>query len=85
MDCLNEWDHFATKKDAQWLKSIGMGMVRATPEERAELMSHFVQLLLNNGIVNHPEVGWVMCAEVYANAMAINELTKFSTTLQRKV
>ncbi len=87
MDCMKEWDGAfsdSTKK-AQWLTELGMKMVNAAPPERAELMSNFVQELLQSGVIAFHETGWVMCAEVYANAMAINELTKFSTTLQKKV
>lgn len=84
MDCLNEWDRLSQAKENQWLLQLGVKMLAVDEARRADLMQSFVNRLLREGIVANPLGGWVLCAEVYANAMALRELQKVSMMINTK-
>jgi len=59
-----------------WVQREGKEMVEASPVERAELMVNFVAHLLCDHYVPSMSIGWVVCAEVYANALLIKEVDR---------
>ena len=64
----------AESRFAVWVQQEGKEMVEAPPVERGELMINFVAHLLCDRYVSNMAVGWIMCAEVYANARVLAEV-----------
>jgi len=64
----------AKSRFALWIQQEGKEMVEASPVERGELMINFVAHLLCDRYVSSMALGWIICAEVYANARVLAEV-----------
>lgn len=70
-----------TTPSTTWLKTYGYAMVNADHTKRSTVMLDFVNILLKDHMIHDRDVAWVLCAEVYANALVMDELAKFVDNL----
>jgi len=64
----------AKSRFESWIMQEGKEMVEASPIERGDLMINFVTHLVCDRYVSNMSVGWIICAEVYANARVLAEV-----------
>lgn len=84
MDCLDEWNSYTKHQGPNWLLRAGEDLLDAEPVQRGLMMSHFIDQLLEKGVILDHLAGWVLVTEVYGNAMALRELKKVSRLINTK-